>query len=692
MTTLNPEVNPEVYPPPDKRKRPDLILTDSTATQRKWTGTLPDKFIAAIVSLISQSNLQNWVQTLSAFPTRHTKSPTIHQVSAWLVNQFKSFGYTDVVLHPYTKAGYQLENVVCTKQGKGNTGQVLVLCGHYDCCMEEPNNATATAPGADDNATGIAVILEIARILAQVDLEDSVQLVSFSGEEQGLWGSTAYAQHVQANNINVHRLINLDMVGYPSTDSAIIVERDMGGVASNNQASQDFGKVMEQMALDYTSMPVKLGPIYSSDYMPFEARGYVVIGAYEAGENPHYHTSTDAPNTVNYSYVADVARMTMATVLHETAAVMDESTSPIDVYIRDNPNDTGSQPSDYPHWTSPDIWVRNNPPPDPNNPHDPNSNENPDAGHQAPINNVPNYLYVRVHNRGSQAISANAFSVKAFHCNPATAMLWPTHFHLMGELTITQTISANSEARVGPFIWTPQIKDHECLLAIVSGLGDHAITDIYNGQIDHGVLVRYDNNVGQVNVKPASSVPGGKTKTSFMVRGTVYPSTNCLTVDATTLPPDTHIEVHVARRLTEGATGLSGFTLSDQNTRWSTLVLSGSRVGMIENFLLDTNDESSVTLTIDFSYKAEHLHRYPIVITQECEGLVVGRLTIEITAVKETDDFVYGNPLSMELHTVYCPLWSRIAQHHKVPFLTVKDALIRGYNGCAFCLPEYNTG
>ena len=116
------------------------------------------------------------------------------------------------------------------------------------------------------------------------------------GEEQGYWGSTAYAQHVEANGIDVQRLINLDQVGYPPADLAVIVERDLGNaVASNDAPSQAFGGDMAQMAADYSAMPVQLGPIYGSDYMPFEARGYVVIGAYEAGNNPDYHTSADTP-------------------------------------------------------------------------------------------------------------------------------------------------------------------------------------------------------------------------------------------------------------------------------------------------------------------------------------------------------------------------------------------------------------
>jgi hypothetical protein len=690
-----PQQIPEYYLPPDKRLRPDIPLVAAEMKARKWTGALPDKFIAALVTRVSQTNLQNWITELSAFHTRHTKSPYIAQVGTWLVNQFKSFGYTDVTKHPYTKDGYQLDNVVCTKPGIGNIGKVFIVCGHFDCIMENSANATARAPGADDNATGIAAILEMARILAKVQLDDTIQFVAFSGEEQGFWGSTAYTKYVQANNINVHRLINLDMIGYPPADFAIIVERDVGNqVASNDQASQNFGNVMAQMAADYTSMPVLLGPIFQSDYMPFEAGGYVVIGAYEGGENPNYHHSTDTSASVDLAYVADVTRMTLATILHETASVINENSSPIDVYIRDNSSDVGDQPSEIPHWQSPDIWARNNPPPiDPNDPDDPNYEENPEDGHQSPINNVPNYLYVRVHNRGSQKAPANTFSVEAFHCDPATAMLWPTHFKSMGKQLITVDIPANGgSARVGPFLWTPQIVDHECLLAIVSGAGDHAIPSIFSGEIEHSLLVRFDNNVGQRNVKPAPSTPGGKTKASFMVRGTTHPSTNTLRLDASALPPDTKIKMRVARSVTDKASKLSGFVLDGQNSRWSTLTLAGGLVGTIADFPLDTNEDKDIALEIDFSYQAEHMKRYPLMAGQDQDGALAGRLTIEIIAVKESEDYVYGNVRSRELHTLSCIWRKRMSPHNQVPFQTVKEGLAHGYNGCAFCMPAQNTG
>jgi acetylornithine deacetylase/succinyl-diaminopimelate desuccinylase-like protein len=316
------EEQPEFYSPPDKRLRPDIPLVASRAAKRTGEDIQRDKYIADIVKQVSQENLAGWVKDLSAFHTRHTKSVYLHQAALWLEDRFKGFGYKDVEFHSYTKGEHDLENVVCTKPGSSTSARINVLCGHYDCRMENLDDYASRAPGADDNASGIAAILEIARILSGLDLKETVQFVTFSGEEQGMWGSVAYFRHLHDKGIDVHRLINLDQVGgYPRAGPSVIIERDLGNqISSNDKPSQEFAEIMAQMAADYSrNVTVQLGPIYASDYMPFEARGYVVIGVYEGEGNPDYHKSSDVPERVDYAYLTEITRMTLATVVKQCA-------------------------------------------------------------------------------------------------------------------------------------------------------------------------------------------------------------------------------------------------------------------------------------------------------------------------------------------------------------------------------------
>jgi zinc metalloprotease ZmpB len=84
------------------------------------------------------------------------------------------------------------------------------------------------------------------------------------------------------------------------------------------------------------------------------------------------------------------------------------------------------------------------------------------------------------------------------------------------------------------------------------------------------------------------------------------------------------------------------------------------------------------------------MKRYPIMAGQDQDGVLAGQLTIEITAIKESEDYVYGNMRSLELHTFNCNWRKKMSPHNQRPFQTIKDALARGYNGCKYCLPKYS--
>jgi hypothetical protein len=299
------------------------LLYDKAITpfvQKGFNNTV--EFVTSVLALVSENNLHKSIKDLTSYYTRHSKSKFINQVAEMLKTQLEDFGYTNVYFHDYTESGYPLKNVICHKQGL--TNKVIAICAHYDSIMEEINNAEDRAPGADDNASGVSAVLEIARLLHEVELQHSIQFIFFSGEEQGQWGSKNYAQSIKENKVEFHRLINLDMVGnppYPQTK--VIIERDTGNkVSSNDQDSQSYGEFMKQMAMNYTDLQVIMGPIYDSDYMPFEALGYVVVGIYDGGQvSTTYHSKTDVPSTLNMEYIVAVTRIVLATILNETRAI-----------------------------------------------------------------------------------------------------------------------------------------------------------------------------------------------------------------------------------------------------------------------------------------------------------------------------------------------------------------------------------
>jgi Zn-dependent M28 family amino/carboxypeptidase len=309
-----------------KEDRPRVPIVPSEITQAKKAAYVRDKFIDSQIEVVSQTRIETWINRLtSSFPTRHSKSRFINQVAEWLKKEFENIGLTNVYFHNYNKSNYQLKNVICNKQGEND--KVILICAHYDSRMKDLEDAESSAPGADDNASGVAVVLETARVLLQLDLYYSIQFVLFSGEEQDLWGAEEYAHYVKGNNIDIHRVINLDMVGYPPLGQQIInIEREIGNtgsacnrVSSNDKESETFARTMEEMASVYTNLIAVKGPIYGSDYCPFENRGYVVTGLYDEGQrnNPHYHSSDDLPSDLDTGYITSVTKLIVATILKE---------------------------------------------------------------------------------------------------------------------------------------------------------------------------------------------------------------------------------------------------------------------------------------------------------------------------------------------------------------------------------------
>jgi hypothetical protein len=235
-------------------------------------------------------------------------------------------GHNNIVnYHEYVEDQYRLKNVIYDKQG--TTNKIILFCAHYDTILQSNiDDIESRAPGADDNASGVCALLEIARIISTLNFEYSIRFVFFSGEEQGYWGSKHYAQYVKDKNEDLYAVVNLDMCSEPGflttkyTANVDVDDGTTGSVSTNNEASQLLGQKMEEMAIDYTNLKVEYDPIAFSDYMPFEARGYVCIGAYDGSaveQNQHYHSETDVPSNLDLDFLTSITKMTLAFALSE---------------------------------------------------------------------------------------------------------------------------------------------------------------------------------------------------------------------------------------------------------------------------------------------------------------------------------------------------------------------------------------
>jgi hypothetical protein len=167
-------------------------------------------------------------------------------------------------------------------------------------------------------------------------------------------------------------------------------------------------------------------------------------------------------------------------------------------------------------WETQDIWVKVTPYPDAASQQagDPGDHQEPPVGSTA-------YLYVRVGNRGTDAGGSGSVTVKAFHADPGIGLTWPEDWNPMDtpSVTIPNVLpGVPNHVVVGPFLWTPTVVGHECVLAVVECANDHAVTQdlLVSDHVFDGDLVPFDNNIAQRNLSPTSAKTGGKYR--FMVR------------------------------------------------------------------------------------------------------------------------------------------------------------------------------
>ena len=312
----------------------EISIPKSIEEEAEGASQIPHPAIAKV----QPYNLEKTVRELSSFHTRHSESEFIDDAAYWLAEKLQGICGTDVFLqnfkiipdktidyddedfngsHSQKPFSYNLKNIACVKPG--STNNTIIVSAHYDSRTKILNDSKGSAPGADDNASGVSILLEVARILSNLSLEHSISFVLFSGEEQGKWGSKYYADYVDEADIDLELLINLDMVGFQSQGSNnFLVEYDNGNVVQDNDMySQSIAQFIKDIALKYTGLNTTLGILGNADYLPFEALGYTVIGFHDDGvtKNPNYHRSSDTHDTLDYEYMASITNLTIATIL-----------------------------------------------------------------------------------------------------------------------------------------------------------------------------------------------------------------------------------------------------------------------------------------------------------------------------------------------------------------------------------------
>jgi hypothetical protein len=305
--------------PPDLPRKPlsqnSLLAYLRRAAAPSRSGsfvTTKDSLIEFIAAQISEANLRAQVDILQAFQTRFASTAACEDAGQYIYGYLQGLGLDDVRFQPFTFAGaYGSRNVIAEKTGETFPEAILIICAHYDS-TSGASTRTTQAPGADDNASGTAAVLETARILASFPLDFTVRFIAFSAEEWGLFGSRSYAQEARLAGEKIIGVINLDMIAYADAmpeDLTLIVNGVSGWLAGR------FGQAAETYS-GLASSPIVNASFTYSDHASFWDMGYPALLAIEDEPlaNPYYHTTSDRTNTLNFSFFSDATRSALALV------------------------------------------------------------------------------------------------------------------------------------------------------------------------------------------------------------------------------------------------------------------------------------------------------------------------------------------------------------------------------------------
>ena len=327
----------------------------------------PSPDLVTVLRAIDPKRIQATIQTLAGFGTRHTLSSQtdpnrgIGAATNWVVQQMQAIAQTSsgrmtVQQQTFTQpvatnipVPTQITNVIATLQGTASPERFYVITGHLDSRCTDILDFTSDAPGADDDASGVAVVLELARLFATRQFPGTLVFAAVSGEEEGLYGSTFMAAQMASAGNDVQGMFSNDIVGASQafdgtrpdpftvrlflegiptnvTSSEISLMQSVGG--ENDGLSRQLGRYVQEVApFGLTGMNVRIiwrrdRYLRGSDHVSFQGQGYPAARFTEPRENfDHEHQNVQVVNGVqfgdliqfvDFGYVARVARVNAA--------------------------------------------------------------------------------------------------------------------------------------------------------------------------------------------------------------------------------------------------------------------------------------------------------------------------------------------------------------------------------------------
>lgn len=279
---------------------------------------------------ISADRLKKTVLALSSFNTRNSNTSGLKAANEWVTQEFKSIPKLVVEEFRYhvpararVPQAIDMSEVIATLPGASD--KIIVIGGHIDTINMKETSLDARAPGANDDASGIAVTLELARLASTLAWNCTLKFVAFSGEEQGLLGSRALAQKAKEENWDIVAVLSNDTVG---SSQNIAGQKDQKRVRifsdeATTHQSRELARIIEWFGRkELKGFGAKL--VFrkdrfgrGGDHTPFAESGYSAVRFVEVFEEySRQHTPEDLPEHMDFSYLANVAKLNWVALSH----------------------------------------------------------------------------------------------------------------------------------------------------------------------------------------------------------------------------------------------------------------------------------------------------------------------------------------------------------------------------------------
>jgi len=272
----------------------------------------PVAWITGLVDQVTRARLEADLNRLTSFPTRHATSTPFRAAAGWAGDTLRALGYAVRTERVQVGSGTSL-NVIADKPGRGPIPRGLVIVGAHLDSINLAGGPAASAPGADDNGSGSAGVLEMARLFNDQPTAHDLRFILFGGEEEGLFGSTRHvARLTAAERARIRAVVTMDMIATRNTPTASVL---LEGAAVSRAVIDGLADA----AATYTTLSVQtsLNP-FNSDHVPFIDAGLRAVLTIEGTDsaNHNIHTAGDTLGHIDYDLMIAIVRMNVAFIAH----------------------------------------------------------------------------------------------------------------------------------------------------------------------------------------------------------------------------------------------------------------------------------------------------------------------------------------------------------------------------------------